>query len=188
MPKIPKLHLTDLAMVVVAFLMFVGAFQLNQHLDGIMLYVPGVSLIFIPAGVKLLVILVGRVPAIVGLFIASVYLSMALWTDLQTASLYFFAVASVFSYAIAAYCVMKLLGIHRDLYNLRYRHIVVLSLAASVLNGIVHNMAYLMEGVTALEAQWGNSAAMALGDFLGCFIVVSLFHTATLLLSKKPQG
>ena len=107
--------------------------------------------------------------------------------ELQTASLYFFAIASVFSYAIAAYCVMKLLGVHRDLYDLRYWHIVVLSLAASVLNGIMHNVAYLMEGVTAIDAQWGNSAAMALGDFLGCFVVVSLFHTATLLLSKKSQ-
>jgi len=178
---------SDIAMVCVAFLMFVGSFQLNQHLDSYMLYAPGVSLIFIPAGFKLLAILVGRLPALVGLFIASIYASTGLWTDMQTATLYFFAAASVFSYAIAAYGVMNLLGIHPDLYNLRYWHIVVLSLAASVLNGIVHNVAYLMEGVSAIEAQWSNSAAMALGDFLGCFIVVSLFHTATLLLSKKPQ-
>jgi hypothetical protein len=187
MYKPPKLHPTDLAMVGVAFLMFVGSFQLNQSLDSYMLYAPGVSLIFIPAGVKLLAILVGRVPAIVGLFIASIYSSTGLWTELQTASLYFFAIASVFSYAIAAYCVMKWLGIHHDLYNLRYWHIVVLSLAASVFNGIMHNVAYLMEGVTAVEAQWGNSAAMALGDFLGCFLVVSIFHTCTLLLSKQPK-
>jgi hypothetical protein len=39
---------------------------------------------------------------------------------------------------------MNLLGTHRDLYNLRNWHIVVLTLAASVLNGIVHNVAYLM--------------------------------------------
>jgi hypothetical protein len=45
----------------------------------------------------------------------------------------------------------------------------------------------LIEGVTATEAKWSNSAAMALGDFLGCFMVVSLFHSATLLLSKKTQ-
>jgi hypothetical protein len=187
MSNLPKPNFSDIAIMAAAFLLFVGSFHLNQHLDSYMLYTQGVSLIFIPAGVKLLAILVGRVPAIVGLFIASIYSSTGLWTDLQTASLYFFAVASVFSYAIAAYCVMKLLGIHRDLYNLRYWHIVFLSLAASVLNGIVHNVAYLIEGVTAIEAQWGNSAAMALGDFLGCFVVVSLFHTATLLLSKKLQ-
>ncbi|PQA79881.1 hypothetical protein C5F52_27995 [Limnohabitans sp. TS-CS-82] len=187
MPNLPKPLPSDLAMVGVAFLMFVGSFQLNQHLDSYMLYAPGVSLIFIPAGFKLLAILVGRLPAIVGLFIASIYTSIGLWTELQTVSLYFFAIASVLSYATASYCVMKLLGINRDLYNLRYWHIVVLSLVASVLNGIVHNVAYLMEGVTAIDAQWGNSAAMALGDFLGCFVVVSLFHTATLLLSKKSQ-
>ena len=47
-------------MVAVAFLRFVGSFHLNQALDSYMLYAPGVSLIFIPAGVKLLAILVGQ--------------------------------------------------------------------------------------------------------------------------------
>jgi hypothetical protein len=41
-------------------------------------------------------------------------------------------------------CVDELARHNRDLYNLRNWHIVVLSLAASVLNGIVHNVAYLM--------------------------------------------
>ena len=178
MLSLPKLHPSDITMMVVAFLFFVGSFYLNQNLDSYMLYAPGVSLIFIPAGVKLLAILVGRMPAVMGLFIASVYLSMALWTDLQTASLYYFAVASVFSYAIAAYGVMKLLGIHRDLYNLRYWHIVVLSLAASVTNGIVHNILYVLENVTAPEDVWSKAFAMAFGDFMGCFVVLVLFQMA----------
>lgn len=167
--------------------MFVGSFHLNQSLDSYMLYAQGVSLIFIPAGVKLLAILVGRLPAVVGLFIASIYASTDLWINLQTAALYLFAASGVFSYTIAAFGVMKLLGIHTDLYNLRYWHIVVLSLVASVLNGIVHNVSYLLEGVTAVEAQWSNSAAMAMGDFLGCFVVVSLFHTVTVIVRMKLQ-
>jgi Ni,Fe-hydrogenase I cytochrome b subunit len=45
-----------------------------------------------------------------------------------------------------------------------------------VLNGVVHNWLYLTQGVTASEELWHKSAAMALGDFMGCFVVVALFH------------
>lgn len=185
--NLPKLYASDVAIMASAFLLFVGSFNLNQRLDSLMLYAPGVSLIFIPAGVKLLAILVGRLPAIVGLFIASMYSSAGLWIDLQTTSLYFFAIASVFSYAVSTYYMTQWLGIHRDLYNLCYWHIVVLSVVASVLNGIVHNVAYLIEGVTALETNWGNCAAMALGDFLGCFVVVSLFRAVVLLIKTQAK-
>ncbi len=163
------------------------SFRLNQLLDSYFVYTPGISLLFIPAGVKLLLVLVGRLPAVMGILIVSVYLGAGIWPDKSMVTVFSFAFVSLMTYPIASYTVMRALGIHRDLYNLRYWHIVVLSLVASVLNGIVHNVAYLMEGVSAIEAQWSNSAAMALGDFLGCFIVVSLFHTATLFLSKKPQ-
>lgn len=179
-----NMSVTDLAVAAITFLVFVGSFHLNQRLDSYMLYAPGVSLIFIPAGVKLLSILIGRLPAIVGLYIASVYVSTEIWRDLQAASLYLFAAASVFSYAIAAYVVMTLAGIFRDLHNLRYHHIVVLSLSASVFNSVAHNAAYLMVGVTATDAQWVTSAAMALGDFLGCLAVVSFFHAVTLMFKK----
>jgi hypothetical protein len=65
------MSVTDLAVAATTFLVFVGSFHLNQRLDSYMIYTPGVSLIFIPAGVKLLSILIGRLPAIVGLYIAS---------------------------------------------------------------------------------------------------------------------
>ncbi|BDU51843.1 hypothetical protein [Limnohabitans sp. INBF002] len=175
---------TDLAVVVASFLAFVGAFHLNQYLDRYMLYAPGVSLIFIPAGVKLLAILIGRLPAIVGLYIASVYVSTEIWHDLQTASLYLFAAVSVFSYAIAVYVVMILVGIFRNLNNLRYHHIVVLSFSASMFNSVVHNAAFLVVGVTAVDAQWATSTAMAFGDFLGCLAVVSFFHAVALMFKK----
>ncbi len=54
------MSVTDLAVAATTFLVFVGSFHLNQRLDSYMLYTPGVSLIFIPAGVKLLSILIGR--------------------------------------------------------------------------------------------------------------------------------
>ena len=92
------------------------------------------------------------------------------------ASIVYFAIVSLMTYPIAAFGLMRLLHIHHDLSNIRYRHIVLLSLAASVLNGIVHNLLYITQGVTSSEELWQKSAAMALGDFMGCFVVVALFH------------
>jgi hypothetical protein len=42
---------------------------------------------------------------------------------------------------------------------------------------VVHNLLYLTQDVTASEELWRKSAAMALGDFMGCFVMVALFHT-----------
>jgi uncharacterized membrane protein YfcA len=99
-------------------------------------------------------------------------------------SIVYFAVVSLMTYPIAAFGLMRLLHISHDLSNLRYHHIVLLSLAASVLNGVVHNWLYWSQGVTASEELWQKSAAMAMGDFMGCFVVVALFHAATGVLSR----
>lgn len=80
---------------------------------------------------------------------------------------------------------MKWLHIHRDLKNLRYWHIVLLSAIASVFNGVVHNLIYITQDVTLTEELWRKSMAMTLGDFMGCFVTVGLFHSAVQLL--RPQ-
>jgi uncharacterized RDD family membrane protein YckC len=185
--KLPEIRWSHACVLTLAGLAFAFSFRLNQLLDNYFVYAPGISLLFIPAGVKLLFVLLGRLPAVIGILIASVYLGAGIWPDKSIVTVFNFAFVSLMTYPVSAYVVMRAVGIHRDLYNLRYWHIVLLSLVASVLNGIVHNIDYLIEGVTATEAQWGNSAAMALGDFLGCFVVVSLFHTGTLLFSKKSK-
>jgi apolipoprotein N-acyltransferase len=129
--------------------------------------------------------LVGRLPAIVGLLLVGIYLGAGIWPDKPMSAIVYFAVVSLMTYPIAAFGLMRLLHIRHDLHNLRYHHIVCLSLAASVLNGVVHNWLYVAQGVTASEEVWLKSSAMALGDFMGCFVVVALFHTTTRLLRSK---
>jgi len=173
----PEVHGTHIATAVASGLLFSLSFRLNQYFDAQFVYASGISLLFLPAGVKLLAVLVGRLPAIMGLLVVSVYLGAGIWPDKPMSAIVYFAVVSLMTYPIAAFGLMRLLHIHQDLSNLRYHHIVWLSLAASVLNGVVHNWLYWTQGVTASEELWQKSAAMALGDFMGCFVVVALFHT-----------
>jgi hypothetical protein len=166
----------NLSTALVAFLLFVLSYDLNSQFDQYLLFTQGISLLFIPAGIKLLAILVGRVPAIIGLYLASVYLSIGLWSSLDIFSYYYFATISLLSYSAAVFLVLKGFGISTTLINLKYSHIVFMSLLACLINGTLHNLAYLMQGVAEFTALFANSAAMSLGDFLGCFVVVACFH------------
>ena len=182
--QLPEVRWSHVAIAVASGLLFSLSFRLNQYFDEQFVYSAGISLLFLPAGVKLLAVLIGRLPAIVGLLVVGIYLGTGIWPDKSMTSVIYFAIVSLMTYPIAAFGLMRLLHIHHDLSNIRYRHIVLLSLAASVLNGIVHNLLYITQGVTASEELWQKSAAMALGDFMGCFVVVAMFHAATGVLRK----
>jgi predicted permease len=180
--QLPEVRWSHVAIAVASGLLFSLSFRLNQYFDEQFVYSAGISLLFLPAGVKLLAVLIGRLPAIVGLLVVGIYLGTGIWPDKTMTSVIYFAIVSLMTYPIAAFGLMRLLHIRHDLSNLRYHHIVLLSLAASVLNGIVHNLLYITQGVTSSEELWQKSAAMALGDFMGCFVVVALFHAATSVL------
>ena len=188
MSVVPTIRAYDLFVALIAGLTFVGSFSFNQYFDGYFVYAPGISLLFIPAGVKLLAFLVGRIPAVIGLVLASVHTGFGLWTDVQTPAIYYFALVSVLSYPITASIVMHIMGIQRNLDNLRYWHIAALSLACSVFNGVAHNIVYIWQGVTATEELWTKSSAMAFGDFFGCLVVVGIFHTLMLVAKQFPNG
>jgi hypothetical protein len=186
--RLPEIHLSHIATAVVSGLLFSLSFRLNQIFDAQFVYSAGISLLFLPAGVKLLAVLVGRLPAILGVLVVSIYLGAGIWPDKAMTAIVYFAVVGLMTYPIAAFGLMRLLHIRQDLSNLRYHHIVLLSLAASVLNGVVHNGLYLTQGVTTPDDLWQKSAAMALGDFMGCFVVVGLFHALTGVLRSAHRN
>jgi glucose-6-phosphate-specific signal transduction histidine kinase len=168
-------------MALSAAAIFCLSFRVNQLFDNYFVFAPGMSLLFLPAGVKLLFVLVGRWPAITGLLISGIYLGTGIWPEKELFSITLFAIVSLMTYPISAYVIMRWLDIHRDLTNLRYWHIVLMSLLASVSNGVIHNILYMAEDVTTVDDFWVKAAAMTFGDFMGCFVVVAIFQ---LIVSK----
>ncbi len=186
--RLPEVRWPHVATAIVSGVLFSLSFRLNQFFDEQFVYAAGISLLFLPAGVKLLAVLVGRLPAIIGLMVVSVYLGAGIWPNQPMTTVVYFAFVSLMTYPIAAFGLMRLLHIRHDLSNLRYHHIVLLSLAASALNGVVHNWLYWTQGVTTSEELWQKSAAMALGDFMGCFVVVALFHAGMGVLRRSRNN
>ena len=186
MPKIFHVGRSQIIVAVIAFVLFTLAHSVVEHIHLTKYYAFGVSLIYIPAGVKLLCILVGGVPALVGLIASSLFLTYQLWTADSTWHLLMFGIIGVLSYGVAVYGVSRVCKIKPDLSNLNYLHILLLSIAASCLNGIAQNIAYLANGVAPGEALLARIGAMAFGDFLGCFVVVMLFNIATHAFKVQP--
>jgi hypothetical protein len=186
--RLPGVRWSHVATAIVSGVLFSLSFRLNQFFDEQFVYAAGISLLFLPAGVKLLAVLVGRLPAIIGLLVVSVYLGAGIWPNQLMTTVVYFAFVSLMTYPIAAFSMMRLLRIHQNLSNLRYHHIVTLSLLASALNGVVHNWLYWTQGITASEELWQKSAAMALGDFMGCFVVVALFHAGMGVLGRSRNN
>ena len=168
----------DVFMALAAGLAFQLSFELTGMLDGYFAYAQGISLLFLPAGVKLLFVLVGRIPALLGLTVMAAYAAVGDWVDHPMWMPISFAVVAQANYYLAIYGVMRGLKINRELGNLRYWHVVLLSFAASVTNGVIHNVLYWVEGVSLPEDFLARSTAMSLGDFMGCFVIVGLFHAA----------
>lgn len=176
--------LAKLAICVASFFLFVVSFNINAQFDSLTLYTTGISLVFIPAGFKLLCLLVGGEAAALGLLLSSVYMSMGVWSDTKILQMIYFAFAGVGSYYVSVLLVKKTWNIDETLSNLRYLHIIILSAVASIANGIIHNMVYVWQDKVKFEDFFEKSAAMILGDFLGCFIVIMFFNVCIDLAFK----
>ena len=172
-------------MAVGAGLSFELAFKLTELLDGYFGYAQGISLLYLPAGVKLLFILIGRIPALVGLTLMASYVAVEEWAGYGLWAPISFAVVAQVNYYLAVYWMVRWLGINQFLTNMRYWHIVVLSLVVSLVNGIILNVVYLWEGVSVPTNFLSRSAAMTLGDFMGCFAVTSLFQLLAAALKNR---
>lgn len=172
------------AICCVSFFLFVISFDINEAFDGFARYETGISLVFIPAGFKLLCLLVGGEAAVVGLLLSSVYVSTRIWDHTAVVQMVYFAIAGVGSYYVAVLLVKKYMRIDDTLSNLRYLHIIILSAAASILNGTVHNIVYVWQDKVKMDDFFAHAAAMVVGDFLGCFIVIMFFNACIDLAFK----
>jgi hypothetical protein len=188
LPMHSQNYLVKLAICCVSFFLFVISFSLNEFFYSFALYAPGINLIFLPAGFKLLCILLGGKAAVVGLLLSSVYVSMRVWDNTAVMQMVYFAFAGVGSYYVAVSLVKKLMGIDNTLSNLRYLHIIILSAAVSFTNGAVHNLVYVWQD----KVNWGDffahATAMVVGDFLGCFVVIVIFNICIDLAFKLMRS
>lgn len=146
---------------------YLVSFYFNVYIVQAQSVFTGVALFYLPAGVKLLAIMVGRYWGAFGLWVANFLHTATGWDHLVFSQLFLMSVLWVGTTLVVVLMWARFTGLRTDLRNLTFRSFVWLNLLAAVIHGLVFN-GYLMILAERNAGEWLSSAkAMALGDFLG---------------------
>ena len=135
-------------------------------------YAPGVDLIYLPAGVRLAIILMFGVWGALGIVLSNPVLFLKEFNAGAAEDILINSVIAGFVPLLAVMGCRWLLGIDRSLMKLKAQDLPALALAVSVATPIAFNLHFLVHGLKPFKELWPSLTGMMLGDFLGCLIVL----------------
>lgn len=171
------------------------AFDICDYFDFVDSFAPGISLFFLPAGVKLVAALTAVFWGVAGTVVVLAFTAVGFWSDQPPWFYVVYASLSGFISLISLRLMMQVLSIQTDLSNLKILHLPIIDFVAASLHGIVVNAFYILLGMTTLQDLGLRAAAMAFGDFLGGLVLLlsyaliaktQLLHYLSTALFKKP--
>lgn len=167
------------------FIAYWSAFKLQNVISTELEYTQGVSLVFLPAGVKLLAILLGGVWGLVGVALAAYVLAIEVWNH----SSVFDNITHIVAWLILPYMAIKVLlfkwGVSADLAELTYPRLLVLTLVFTSVGAVTTRLHAVMVYNSDAEILQTSMLAMAFGDFVGVGIVVGLTVGVGLLARRR---
>lgn len=136
---------------------------------------PGVDLVFIPAGIRLILVMIGGIWAALGLTLGSLLMTGGEFGTANLAAIISIALCTGFCPFLSLRVTQRLIGIGPDLHELRASHLPILSLGVALGSSLLHNLLFLGVGLTQLAQFPRHVLAMATGDFTGSLIAVVVF-------------
>lgn len=160
---------------------WVGFYQLNTFVFSSLEINPFVSWIFLPAGIKLLSILLFDSIAIAGLFIGAMITSDILLYPIS--HLVVISAISAINPYIAVNISKRFLNVDSLLFNLKVSQLLIICFTAALFNSVAH-IIYL-HSVKMVSTPIQSAVSMLIGDFLGCVLVLLLCALAIKLIRKN---
>lgn len=164
-----------------------ASFLLHNHFMPFLAHAPGIDLVFVPSGVRLIAIMIGGIWAVVGICLGALFLTgMELHTLHPGVILAVSACAGLCPY-VALRASMRIIGVEPGLGNLAPVHLPLISLGVALGSSVLHNVLFCTLGLAPWRDFADHVLAMATGDFLGillAMVMVLLF----LRVFRKPAG
>ena len=156
--------------------LFSMAFFLQVRLLASYDYLPGISLLFLPHGIRVLAVLIGRGLAVPGLFLGSLAVAWSL-DGVLTASEWGFAAASALAPYVALRLVERIGRISLSI-QLSIPRLLLFVLVSALCNALGHVVLFALEG--SLNRALGGHAwlSMGLGDIGGGALCIGLVWVA----------
>lgn len=158
-------HMLPIALSALGFYLLSGANGLLFHWAD---YDQGVSWVFLPSGLRLALVLLLGGPGAIGVMVGSFCSGLHEPTPLAVN-----AAASVISGVapwLAHWICKRSMQIEPNLSNLTARRLLQMALIFSLISAVLHQALYVPTGVS--ESFIKGSAVMAVGDFVGCLMVL----------------
>lgn len=169
------------AMVAATIVLFGATLAVNEWLFRRLEFAPGINLIYLPAGMRLLCTLLFAEAGAIGLLIVSWFVSFYLFFPGQFERPFWGGILAT----LAPYLVYRgargLYGLQASLVNLTPQRLLVLALAYSIASPLLHHAYFALQGQDDLLRGF---VAMFVGDLCGTLILV---YTIKGLLALAPR-
>ena len=174
---------SHLGLVALSFTLSRLTFELHELLTPYVAYTQGVDLLFLPAGVKLVLIMVAGWRGALGCGLALLSLSTRFWPDLEPVWLLLYSTLSVGMTWLVVSVMLRRMALGPTLEGLSFWELVQIDMLNTLLHGIAVNGYFWALGLRSSETFWPAALAMTLGDFLGTGVIMLLVLLAARLIA-----
>jgi hypothetical protein len=170
------------ALAVFCAIAYFFAFKLNFVLFESLKFSQGVNWIFLPSGLRMLLVLVFLYSGSIGIALATCFINYMIGNENQHLFNIVTAIISGFAPLIARKICIDFLQLQSSLSNLTSKTLFQLSVVFSLISALLHQVWFYWNDAT--EDFIASSLVMALGDWVGTVLVLA---TASLLLKLKTS-
>ncbi len=173
-PSVWQLMAPQLGLIALSFTLSRLAYELHELLTPYVAYTQGVDLLFLPAGVKLVLIMVAGWRGALGCGLSLLSLSTRFWPGLEPVWLLLYSALSVGMTWLVVGVMLRRLALGPTLEGLSFWELVQIDMLNTLLHGLAVNGYFWALGLRSSETFWSAALAMTLGDFLGAGVIMLL--------------
>lgn len=173
MLKLIPIQLQGFILATVAATLYYMTYRFNELFDAWFLYAQGINLVFLPAGIKHLSILLAGLWGALGCFVSLFILALEFWQGVPTLDIALYSLVSTCTtWAAIAVC-LKVLKLDGHLSNIRFIHLPLIDLFTTFCHGFTTNVFFVFMGMKN-DDLISNALAMMVGDYIGSFIILTM--------------
>jgi hypothetical protein len=169
-----QLMAPHLGLIALSFTLSRLTYELHELVTPFVAYTQGVDLLFLPAGVKLVLIMVAGWRGALGCGLSLLSLSTRFWPGLEPVWLLLYSMLSVGMTWLVVSIMLKRMALGPTLEGLSFWELVQIDMLNTLLHGIAVNGYFWALGLRSSESFWSAALAMTLGDFLGAGVIMLL--------------
>lgn len=154
--------------------LWVGSSAANRYFLSFAGFAPGIDLIYLPAGVRLLIVLLFGVWGALGISLVNPLLYFVEFGTGSTTQVIVNSLICGFAPFLTVKAFCRLAGIQASLLQLKPIHLPLLALAVSIVTPALLYLYFEAAGLNNTSGFRLNFTAMATGDFLGCLLLIVL--------------